>query len=463
MKTKKKLLIIDDEENMRHMLQALIGRKGFSVDTAGDGEEALAFVQQNKYDFILCDVRMPGTDGLEFLKKAMPFLADSTVIMMSAYGSVDMALEAMKAGAYDFISKPFKADEVLLTLKKAEEREGLRQENKELKEQIKNIKEKDGFDGMVAGSKAMHDIFDLARKVAPFDTTVLITGESGTGKELVARGIKASSQRADRPFLAINCGGIPENLLESELFGYIKGAFTGADKPHRGIFKEADGGTLFLDEIGELPMGMQVKLLRVLQEGEIKPVGSTKIEKVNVRILAATAKDLEAEVRRGVFREDLYYRLNVIKIAIPPLRERKEDIPRLCDHFVQKFNTLLSGRVKSISPQAMEILLVYNWPGNVRELENIVQRGIVLTDHGDIGLEQLPPYLSDTAIKNDMEYSISGFSLKKAQRTLEEKMIAKVLKQTGGNKVQASRLLEISYPSLLNKIKEYGVGEREKM
>ena len=345
-------------------------------------------------------------------------------------------------------------------MKKAEEREGLKQENRKLKEQIQEIRGGDGFGVMVACSKSMHDMFALAGKVAPFDTTVLITGESGTGKELVARGIYAASKRAERPFLAVNCGGIPENLLESEFFGYVKGAFTGADKAHKGLFAEADGGTLFLDEIGELPLGMQVKLLRVLQEGEIRPVGAGKIEKVDVRILAATARNLADEVQRGTFREDLYYRLNVMAIPLPPLRERPEDIPLLCTQFIKKFNTMSGGTFPSITPEAMEKFLTYTWPGNVRELENVIQRGVVLAENGIIGLEQLPPYLIATDMKDDISQCFTGVSLKKAQKIMEEKMITRVLKQTGGNKVQASRLLEISYPSLLSKIKEYGIDHR---
>ena len=453
MKPEKHLLIIDDEENMRHMLKALVGRSGYVVETVADGEEALALVQKRSFDFILCDVRMPGMDGLAFLQAGGEFLKNATVIMMSAYGSVDMALEAMKAGAYDFISKPFKADEVLLTLKKAEEREGLRQENRQLKQQIRNIRDSQGFGAMVARSKCMHDMFALARKVAPFTTTVLITGESGTGKELVARGIHAASQRAKQPFLAVNCGGIPENLLESEFFGYSKGAFTGADKAHKGIFAEADGGTLFLDEIGELPLGMQVKLLRVLQEGEIRPVGASRIEKVDVRILAATARNLEEEVRRGTFREDLYYRLNVLAIPLPPLRDRTEDVPLLCAHFIEKFTTLPGGAPPSVTTEAMEKFLTCAWPGNVRELENVIQRGVVLAENGRIGLEQLPPYLTGET-REGLSRSFTGFSLKKAQKIIEKEMITRALNRTGGNKLQASLLLEISYPSLLSKIKE---------
>jgi two-component system response regulator AtoC len=457
MKQNRTLLIVDDEENMRHMLQAMVSRHGYTVETAVDGQDALSKIGGQHFDFILCDIRMPHMDGIAFLQKAGPAIQTSTVIMMSAYGTIDMALEAIKAGAYDFISKPFKADEVLLTLKKAEERELLKQENRLLKKQIEEIKAGDGFDKMVASSKSMHSLFTLARKVAPYDTTVLIIGESGTGKELVARGIYASSLRNKQPFIAVNCGSIPENLLESEFFGYVKGAFTGADKTRKGLLADADGGTLFLDEIGELPLDMQVKLLRVLQEGEIKPVGANKTEQINVRILAATARNLDNEVQQGTFREDLFYRLNVLPIHIPPLRERPEDIPLLCRHFMKKFNNTLGRDITSITPEAMERLLSHTWPGNVRELENVVQRGIVLAEDQSINLEQLPSYLIQTPPQESLEQFFTGFSLKEAQRIMEEKIITKALQETKGNRVQASKLLEISYPSLLSKIKEYKI------
>jgi two-component system response regulator AtoC len=457
MEHKRTLLIVDDEENMRHMLQTMVSRHGYSVETAIDGQDALNKVAGKHFDFILCDIRMPRMDGLTFLQKAETSIQTSTVIMMSAYGTIDMALEAIKAGAYDFISKPFKTDEVLLTLKKAEERESLRQENRLLKEQIEEIKVGEGFDKMVAGSKSMQALFTLARKVAPYDTTVLIIGESGTGKELVAKGIYISSLRNKQPFIVVNCGSIPGNLLESEFFGYVKGAFTGADKTRKGLLAEADGGTLFLDEIGELPLDMQVKLLRVLQEGEIKPVGTNKTEQINIRFLAATSRNLDDEVRQGTFREDLFYRLNVLTLHIPPLRERPEDIPLLCNHFIQKFNITLGRNISSISPEAMERLLIHTWPGNVRELENIIQRGIVLAEDQTIGLEQLPPYLVQTTPAECLEQFFTGFSLKEAQRIMEEKLITKALKETEGNRSQASKLLELSYPSLLSKIKEYHI------
>ncbi|MBT8374727.1 MAG: sigma-54 dependent transcriptional regulator, partial [Deltaproteobacteria bacterium] len=293
----KRLLIIDDEENMRHMLSAMLKRSGYTVDTASDGSEGLKKVEKTQYDFILCDLKMPNMGGMEFLDSAREKIEASTVIMMSAYGSIDTAVEAMKLGAYDYISKPFKSDEVYMTLKKAEERENLRKENLWLKERIRKIGDENTFGNMIGKSKAIQAVFTLAEKAAQYKTTVLISGESGTGKELIAKGIHYGGERASMPIVPVNCGGIPENLLESELFGYKKGAFTGADQSKKGLFEEAEGGTIFLDEIGELPFPLQVKLLRVLQESEIRPVGSSKTKKIDVRVIAATAKNLEDETK----------------------------------------------------------------------------------------------------------------------------------------------------------------------
>ena len=380
--------------------------------------------------------------------------------MMSAYGTVDLALAAMKAGAYDFISKPFKSDEVLLALKKAEERESLKQENRRLKDEIKEIQDAGSFHAMIGESAGMRRMYALARKVAGYNTTLLVTGESGTGKELVARGVHKYSGRDKRPFVAVNCGSIPENLLESELFGYVKGAFTGADKTKRGLFDEADGSTLFLDEIGELPLAMQVKLLRVLQEQEIRAVGSALSKSVDVRVIAATARDLQDQVAKGAFREDLYYRLNVMHISIPPLRERKEDIPLLCHHFVKKFNTRFEVNIKAVSPEAMEMILNYSWPGNVRELENVIQRGMVLTRTSMIEREHLPEDLGSVRCGRRFDDRLttgSGLSLKMAQKTMEAKLIAKAMLQFQGNKSKAANALQISYPSMLSKLKEYDI------
>jgi two-component system response regulator AtoC len=453
----RRLLVIDDESNMRHMLAAMLKNSGYSVDTASEGLEGMKMLERSSYDFILCDIKMPKMDGMTFLKTAGDLVKHSTVIMMSAYGTVETAIEAMKLGAYDYISKPFKSDEVTLTLKKAEERERLKKENDFLRERIRTIQADNRFDRMVGQSKAMQAVFELAKKVARHNTTVLITGESGTGKELIARGIHFYSERADGRLIPVNCGGIPENLLESEMFGYKKGAFTGADRDKAGLFEAAEGGTLFLDEIGELPLSLQVKLLRVLQESEVRPIGDPKTHKVDVRVITATAKNLEAEMRKGTFREDLFYRLNVMQIHLPPLRDRTEDIPPLCQLFIERFNGELKKRIASISPGAMSRLMKHPWPGNVRELENVIQRAVVLAEQDALLPEHLPGSVVTELENGHLDTLFEGFSLKEAQRSLEKKLIVKALTETGGNRTRAARLLEISHPSLLSKIKAYGI------
>ena len=454
---RQKILVIDDEANMCHMLSAVLKRAGYSVDTATDGQAGLQQIGREHYDFILCDIKMPVMGGMDFLRAAGARVGRSTVIMMSAYGSIDAAIEAMKLGAYDYISKPFKPDEVLLTLKKAEERESLKQENRWLKARIQEIAKDFRFGNMVARSSAMAPVFQLAQKAARYSTTVLILGESGTGKELIARGIHYEGERSRMPLVPINCGGIPENLLESELFGYKKGAFTGADRNKKGLFQEADGGTLFLDEIGELPLSLQVNLLRVLQESEIRPVGDSKSTRVDVRIIAATAKNLEDEVKKGLFREDLFYRLNVLTIPLPPLRERPEDIPHRCRHVLARFNAKMGKEVTDLSPSAMEILLGYGWPGNVRELENVIERAVLLTEDSVLMPEHLPAELGARMKGGHRGGVLEGFSLKIAQREIERRLITRALQETGGNRTHAARLLEISHPSLLSKIKVYGI------
>ena len=455
--SQKRLLIIDDEENMRHMLSSMLKKSGYRVYTASNGSEALDMVDQTLYDFILCDLKMPGMSGMEFFEAARDKLWASTVIMMSAYASIDTAVEAMKKGAYDFISKPFKLDEVLLTLKKAEERESLKRENRWLKERIRKIQDDYHFGNMVAKSKSMEAVFKIAEKVAQYDTTVLICGASGTGKELIAQGIHFAGKRTKNTLVPVNCGGIPENLLESELFGYKKGAFTGADSDRKGLFEEADRGTIFLDEIGELPLSLQVKLLRVLQEDEIRPVGDSKTKKIDVRVIAATSKNLDDEVKNGTFREDLFFRLNVMPIQLPPLKDRPEDISILSQHFINRFNISLEKNIKGITPAAMSILLKYHWPGNVRELGNVIERAVVLAEEAILVPENFPLDLSESQEREKVEDFFDGHSLKAAQKILEKRLITKALEATDGNRTKAARILEISHPSLLSKIKLYDI------
>lgn len=454
---KRRVLVIDDEKNMRHMLKFMLEKENYSVSCAEDGLTALERMDQDRFDYILCDIRMPRMDGMAFLKHASEKYPEKTYIMMSAYGTVDTALEAIKKGAYDYISKPFKTDEVLLTLKKAEERERLKTENLNLKKKMEKIQNKYSFGSIVARSEAMAKVFDLVRKVAEHKTTVLITGESGTGKELIARAIHSNGQRADGSLVSINCGGIPGNLLESELFGYKKGAFTDATRDKPGRFDEAHKGTLFLDEIGELPFPLQVKLLRVLQEEEITPLGGSGARKIDVRVIAATSKDLAKEVERGNFREELYYRINVWRIHLPPLRDRKGDLSLLTGYFVDQFNNKLGKAIEGLSSEAMGMIMEYYWPGNVRELENTIERAVLLAAGRWITPEDLPSSLLKH--RNSIE-EIDGsevLSIKRATRRLQRVLMAKALKRTGGNKTQAAKLLEVSRPMLIAKIKEYGL------
>lgn len=449
-----RILILDDEENMLHMLKTILTKEGYNIATAANGIEGLKKIESNSFDTILCDLRMPEMDGLSFLKALKEKNNQSTIIMMSAYGTVDLAIEAMKLGAYDYISKPFKPDEVILTLKKAEERERLKKENILLK---KKIKKEFGIENTITKNDKMLQIFETIHKISDYDTSVLITGESGTGKELIAKAIHYHSTRSNKPFIAINCGAIPENLLESELFGYIKGAFTDAHQNKKGLFEEANGGTLLLDEIGELPSTLQVKLLRVLQEGEIRKLGDTKQIKLDVRIIAATAKDLAQEVRKENFREDLFYRLNVIQIDLPPLRERREDIPLLVNHFIKRYNEKHHLKVKNISSSALNLLLEHDWQGNIRELENAIERAVILSEGNRIEPSALPSDIRKSKTGEEEEASGDEYSIKKIHRIMEEQLIRKALDKTKGNRTHAAKLLEISHPALLSKMKAFGI------
>ena len=449
---KRWVLVVDDEENMRHMLSQTLKKEGYSVAGAANGKEALTLMDENVFDLVLCDVRMPVMDGLEFLNEVSKRRLGVPIIMMSAYSNVDLAVKAMKLGASDYISKPFKPDEVLVKLKRVDEQERIKRENIKLK---KELKEEHCFANIIAQSLKMREIFDTIEKVAGYKTTVLIVGESGTGKELLARAVHYNSPRAERPFIAINCGAIPENLLESELFGHHKGSFTDAVRTKKGLLEEAHGGTLFLDEIGELPNMLQVKLLRALQEEEIRRVGENQAIKVDVRIVAATAQDLAQKVQEGSFRSDLFYRLNVLMFTVPPLRERREDIPLLVNHFLQKFNQKLKTNIEKITPEAFRRLLNYDWPGNVRELENVVERAIILSVNNLITESSLSSELRNSSPPASASCSSDEFSLKKASRFLEIDMIKKALKQTHGNHTQAAKILEISLRALLYKLKQY--------
>ncbi len=457
MTEQKRLLIIDDEENMRHMLSVLTSKAGYQVTIAENGEQGLAIQKKQPFPFILCDLKMPKMDGLQFLHALSSSTPAPIVIMMSAYATIDDAVEAMRSGAYDFITKPFKTAEILLVLEKAVEHQALQEENIRLKEQVKKLEStaSESFQEIIAHSKKMRSLLALTKKVAAYDTTVLVTGESGTGKELIARGIHHNSNRTTKPFIAVNCGSIPENLLESEFFGYKKGAFTGADKDHKGLFEEASAGTLFLDEIGELPHGLQVKLLRVLQEQEIRPVGSVKTRRIDTRVITATAKNLEEQVAQGNFREDLFYRLNVIALQLPPLRERKEDIPYLCAHFLSILNRKMNLQIEEVSPKAMTVLLGRDWKGNIRELKNCLERAAIVAESKQICIQDLGPGQNRPSLDNPINELFGTFSLKQGKKIMEKKMIRQALETSKGNKSMAARMLEISYPSLLAKIKEY--------
>jgi len=450
------VLVVDDEESMRHLLTVILADRGYDVRAVSNGEDALRELATRDYDLVLSDVRMPRMDGLALLRKALDLHPGITVIVMSAYGTHDTAIEAMKAGAYDYVSKPFKPDEVLLVLRKAEERLRLSRENRRLRSELAAGFR---FENFVGTSPVVQDVLRQVRKVAPTKATVLVTGESGTGKELVARAIHELSPRSAMPFVAVNCGAIPAELIESELFGHVRGAFTDASRDKKGLAAEADGGTLFLDEIGELPLPLQVKLLRFLEDEQVRRVGDTRSEKVDVRVVAATARDLSRAIKEGLFREDLFYRLNVVNLRLPSLRERPDDVPALVDHFLAKHRRLRPELpLRGVTPEALEVLRAHRWPGNVRELEHAVERAVVLADGPLIEESDLPDDVrADAGAAVHVPRPGADLSLKRAFRVLEEQLIRDALERTGGNRTRAAELLELSYRALLYKIKEYGI------
>jgi two-component system response regulator AtoC len=451
-----RLLIVDDDPGLRQSLGLLLQEAGHDVYAQGDAEEALNVALDDDPDVILCDVRMPNMDGLSFLQQYRAGHGGALVIMMSAHGNEDAALAAMREGAYDYLHKPFRPDEVVMTLRKAEEREHLRREVATLRASL-------GADAVrgdvIAESRVMRDLLELASKVARHDTTVLLTGDSGSGKEVFAQAIHRMSPRSSKSFVAVNCAAIPEHLLESELFGHVKGAFTGATADRLGLVAEADGGTLLLDEIGEMPMALQAKLLRFLEGGEVRRVGDERNRHVDVRLIAATAKSLESAVRQKEFRDDLYYRLNVVHIHIPPLRERPEDVPALVAHFAQSTAQRLNRPV-SITPKALAMLTAHHWPGNVRELRNAIERAAVLSetgrlDCGDFGLLASAPIDGTTF---DLNGNGNEMALKPQVEALEKAAISRGLAAAGGNRREAAKMLGVSLRTLFYKLRRYDLG-----
>ena len=445
------LLVIDDEPSMRHMLRLVLEQHHYRVSEAQNGAEAINLIYKEKFDFILSDIRMPDMDGLTFLEQPEVRVLDSTIIMMSAYGSIDTALECMKRGAYDYISKPFKPDEVVLTLRKAEERQELRQENQQLKQALAKQDTTFSIEDIIHSSPKMGQILKLVKTAAKAESSILISGETGTGKELIAKALHSESGRKGQ-FLAINCSAITSGLLESELFGHKKGAFTGADREKQGLFSIASGGTLFLDEIADLPLELQPKLLRVLQEGEIRKVGANRAEKIDTRVVAAAGTDLQDAVQNGQFRRDLYYRLAVVDIHLPPLRERQEDIVVLAEHFLDQLCAREGRPLLKISAAAKKNLTDYHWPGNVRELENYLEKALIFSPGDTL---ELPPLRIRQSAPG--EFNPDEYSLKIASRRLEEEYIRKALVKTEGNRTQAAELLEVSLRSLMYKLKDYEI------
>jgi len=440
------VLVADDEPSLREALRQFLQQEGFSVLLAEDGLEASALLAQEEADLAICDLRMPRMGGMELLKSLRERDPELPIIIMTGFGTIEAAIEAIKAGAFDFITKPFKLDRLRILIQNALERRRLYHENRYLREQLET---RYSFANLIGKSPRMQELFRLIRQVAPTDSTVLIQGKSGTGKELVAKAIHFYSPRKARPFVSLNCGSLAETLLESELFGHLRGAFTGAITSKRGLIQEAEGGTLFLDEVGDMPPSMQVKLLRALQDGEIRPVGGTQTVKVNVRFISATNRDLSQAVKEGRFREDLYYRLNVISLTLPDLVERKEDIPLLAHHFLHKYACSLKKEIRGFSPAALAALLDYSWPGNVRELENCIERAVVLAQGEEILLSDLPP-----SLRQGQGQPSFSFQIPITLAELEKEAIQRTLRYAQGNKVMAARLLGISPRTLYRRLKE---------
>ena len=452
-----RILVVDDERSMREFLEILFRREGYQVTTARDVESALLAIGGEDFDLVISDVQMPGASGIDLLREIKAQSPETVVIMITAFAKTESAIEAMKQGAYDYINKPFKTDEVTLVVEKALEKRLLSTENQRLRSELRREKRQRG---MVGTGAAMQGVYDLIAQVAGTRTTVLVSGESGTGKELVARAIHDQSDRSDGPFVAVNCGAIPENLLESELFGHVKGAFTGAVDNKPGLFEVADGGTLLLDEIGELPQSLQVKLLRAIQEKQIRRVGGNTDTRVDTRIVAATNRDLREEAAAGRFREDLYYRLNVIQISLPPLRQRMEDVPVLVQHFAEKYAAEVGHAVPEFSEEVMRRIMAYSFPGNVRELENTVERAVALARDGRVDVNVLPAaVLESPPAAPGIELPSEGESLDDMLNGFERSMLSEALTRAGGVKKRAAQLLGISFRSFRYRLDKLGLDD----
>jgi len=445
----KTILIVDDEEAQRETLSGYLKKKGMAVFTADNGKEALDITRNQLIDIILSDIRMPEITGLELLKQVKEINPDISVVMITAFGSIEDAVEAMKSGAEDYIQKPIDLNYLDIVIRKIIDKKRILSENRELKAALHRQYD---FKQIISGSEKMEEVLNLAGRAAGSKASVLLRGESGTGKEIIARAIHFSGPRKNHSFIPVNVAAIPENLVESEFFGHEKGSFTGADRQRRGRFEQADQGTLFIDEIGDIPVASQVKLLRVLQEQSFERVGGSEVIDVNVRIIAATSQDLETMIKQGTFREDLYYRLNVVSVSIPPLRERREDIPLLIDHFLDKYRKQENKDIHSVSKEAMDILMKHDYPGNVRELENIIQRGVVMARTELVTTEDLPSSIGELTSEADVK--MTG-SLEQSVENLEKNMIRHALRESNGNQSQAARSLDISERTLRYKMKKY--------
>lgn len=451
MKDSARILLIDDEEASRQALSMLLERMGYTVTGAGTGEEALKLHTAGSFEIVITDLRLPGINGIDLLKKVKQRDAATEVIVITGNASVETAVQAMKEGAFDYIIKPVNIDELKIIIEKALEKARLVSENVQLKKQLR---EKYEFASIIGSSPAMQAVFSRMNKIIKTDSTVLILGESGTGKELVAKAIHFNGSRKDKPFIAVNCAAIPENLLESELFGHVKGAFTGAVKDKIGKFEAAHQGTIFLDEIGVMPLPLQAKLLRVLQEQEVERVGASRTIKLDVRVVSATNNNIEEDVKRGNFREDLYYRLNVIPVNLPPLRERTEDILPLVKHFIAKNCRDMKRPLMSIEKEALEALEVYRWPGNVRELENVMERTVALSEGNSITFADLPANIRDEALTRVSE---RGVDLQRTVNEIEKKMILEALSLANGVKARAAAMLKLNRTTLVEKMRRLGI------